>query len=429
MRTGRLSRTIAAPTPDGTPGGTLFVLKAPVVLRPGRSVTLRYIYGMAHPSQIAGLVNRYRHVHAPFSTSEREWSNYLPKASFGPRYRWVSRELDWDAYLLRSATVFEQACGFHTITQGGYYEYSDGYNLGYRSWPHYMLPMVYSDPYLARQIIQYAVNLQPPPPAAQNPYGTGPLCTRVDLGTSDDLDFWLLLAAGEYGLGTRDTRFFNTVMPYYDTKGAKKATIWEHLKVAFAHQQSLLGPHGGYLSEATGDWNDFSTEFEHMTESMLVTAQLAYAYPKLAELADLRGDHVFATQLRLAGAQDLATIRRQWTGKGWYSRGYSGTTQLGHGVIFEEPQPWAILAHAPSSRQANTLVAQHPALPRRRRRAARPRWPGPLRDGPGAGVQRSWGDRTRGSAGFRPDHGRRELADPGSATSGPAASGLTSTAG
>jgi hypothetical protein len=152
---------------------------------------------MAHPSQIAGLVSRYRHAHAPFSTSEREWANYLPKASFGPRYRWVSRELDWDAYLLRSATVFEQACGFHTITQGGYYEYSDGYNLGYRSWPHYMLPMVYSDPYLARQIIQYAVNLQPPPPASQNPYGTGPLCTRVDLGTSDDLDFWLLLAAGE----------------------------------------------------------------------------------------------------------------------------------------------------------------------------------------------------------------------------------------
>ena len=355
VRANRLSGTIAAPTPDGQAGDTLFVLRSPVALRPRRSVTLSYVYGMAHPSQISELVRGYRRAHDPLGHSERSWAAYLPRASFGKAGVWVARELDWDAYLLRSATVYEEVCGFHTITQGGYYEYSDGANLGYRSWPHYMLPMVYSDPYLARQIIQYAVHFQPPPPAAQNPYGTGPLCSRVDLGTSDDLDFWLLLAAGEYGLGTRDTRFFDRVMPYYDTQD--RATIWEHLNVAFAHQQSLLGPHGGYLSETTGDWSDFSTEFEHMTESMLVTAQLAYAYPKLAELADLRGDHAFARQLRAAGASDLATLRKQWTGRGWYSRGYAGAQQLGSGVIFEEPQPWAVLAGAPSHTQARTLVS------------------------------------------------------------------------
>ena len=45
--------------------------------------------------------------------------------------------------------------------------------------------------------------------AQQNPYGTGQLCTRFDLGSSNDLDFWLLLAAGEYGLASRDTGFFD----------------------------------------------------------------------------------------------------------------------------------------------------------------------------------------------------------------------------
>jgi hypothetical protein len=356
VRSGHLSNTIAGPTPDGQAGDTLFVTRTPVILRPGRSVTLRYLYGMAHPAQIAGLVRRYRRARSPFASSEHSWTAWLPRASFGARAVWVARELAWDAYLLRSATVYEGVCGYHTITQGGYYEYSDGANLGYRSWPHYLLPMVYSDPYLARQIIQYAVHFQPPPPGAQNPYGTGPMCTPVELGTSDDLDFWLLLAASEYGLGTRDTHFFDRVMPYYGTQGRNRATIWEHLKVAFAHQQSLLGPHGGYQSESNGDWSDFSAEFEHMTESMLVTAQVAYAYPRLAELADLRGDHAFARQLRVAGAKALATLRRQWTGHGWYSRGYSGAQQLGRGVIFEEPQPWAILARAPSRTQAITLV-------------------------------------------------------------------------
>ena len=353
----KLSDTIAAPTPDGKAGDVLFALRAPATLAPGQSETLRYVYGMAHPAQIPALVAKYRAAAQPFDASERAWARYLPKASFGAGNTWVSRELVWDAYLLRSSTVYEEACGYHTMTQGGYYQYSDGYNLGYRSWLHYLLPMVYSDPEIAKQILEYSVALQPTPPAAQFPYGMGPLCERVDLGTSDDLDFWLLLAAAEYGLGTRDTSFFNEQIPYYDTQGLDKATIWQHLKVAFQHTQSMLGPHGGYLAGSTGDWNDFSTEFEGLTESMLVTAQLAYAFPKLAELADLRGDHAFAAQLRAAGAQDLATLRREWTGAGWYSRGYDGNRQVGSGVIFEEPQPWAVLAGAPSATQANTLVA------------------------------------------------------------------------
>lgn len=130
-------------------------------LKPGQSVTLRYVYGMAHPRQIATLVARYRAARNPLVFSERAWARWLPRADFGPRWRWVARELDWDAYLLRSATVYEEACGLHTITQGGYYQYGLGLNLGFRSWLHYLLPITYSDPGLARQILLYAVSLQP----------------------------------------------------------------------------------------------------------------------------------------------------------------------------------------------------------------------------------------------------------------------------
>jgi hypothetical protein len=263
----------------------------------------------------------------------------------------------WDAYLLRSASVYEELCGYHTITQGGYYQYDNGANLGYRSWLHYILPITYTAPDLAREILRYSIVLQPPPPTAaqQVPYGVESLCTRFDLGTSNDLDFWLLLGAGEYGLGSRDRAFFDERLPYYGT--SVTATAWQHIKEAFAHQETLLGPHGGYIMGSTGDWSDFSTEFIDLTESTLVLAQLAYAYPKLAELADLRGDRAFASQLRAAGARNVTTLRKEWTGKGWYSRGYSGAVQKGAGVIMEEPQPWAILAGAPSTAQASKLVA------------------------------------------------------------------------
>jgi Glycosyl hydrolase 36 superfamily, catalytic domain/Glycosyltransferase family 36 len=349
----RLRGTTAPPAATGAGGQTLFAFRAPLRLRAGESVTLRYVYGIAHRAQIAGLVRRYGRAHEPLAASEHAWARWLPKASFGAGNQWVARELQWDAYLLRAATVYDEACGHHTITQGGYYQYSSGENLGSRSWLHYLLPMVYADPATAREILRYSVSLQSQT-AGDIPYGTVPLCKLYNgLGTSDDLDLWLLLGAAEYGLGSRDVAFFSERQPFYDS--GRRVSVWEHLKVAFRHQESLRGPHGGYLAGTNGDWSDFSATFLHMSESMLVSAQLAYAYPRLAELADLRGDRAFAAQLRRRADQLLGVLRREWTGR-WYLRGYSGSSPIGRGVIFGEPQPWAVLAGAPSPRQAGVLV-------------------------------------------------------------------------
>ena len=168
------------------------------------------------------------------------------------------------------------------------------------------------------------------------------------------MDIWLLLAASEYGLATRDLRLFDTPVSFSD---GGRATLWAHLKLAFRHQESLHGPHGGYLALETGDWSDLSTTFLQMTESTLVDAQAAYVYPRLALLAAARGDHAFAAALRGAARRDLAVTRGQWTARGWYARGYAGNRQIGTGAIFGEPQPWAILAGAPDRAQANKVVA------------------------------------------------------------------------
>jgi hypothetical protein len=349
----RLAGGIAPPAPVGQASQTLFAFRAPLELAPGASITLRYAYGMTHAEQIDGLVSKYREDSDPFRASQDTWADWVPKGDFGPEFDWVARELAWDAYLLRTASVYEEECGHHTITQGGYYQYSLGGNLGYRSWLHYLLPITYTEPALAREILRYAIELQPEV-SNENPYGTGALCTRFDLGTSNDLDFWLLLAAGEYGLGSRDAEFFEEQLRFYDTK--RRVSAWEHIKLAYRHQESMRGPNGGYRMGATGDWSDFSTQFGPMTESMLVAAQLAYAYPKLAELAELRGDSDFAAELRARGSELQEVMDREWTGKGWYSRGYFGTRQIGRGMPYLEPQPWALLAGVPSREQAQTLV-------------------------------------------------------------------------
>jgi hypothetical protein len=348
-----LSGTLAPASTPGSPSQAVFVFRAPLVLAPKQSVTLRYAYGMAHSDAIPGLVAKYRAADDPFGGSERAWADWLPKADFGRRWRWVARELEWDAYLLRSAAVFEEACGHHTITQGGYYQYAGGLNLGFRSWLHYLLPITYTAPELAREILRYSASLQLAL-GGQFPYGMGPMCTRVEFGTSGDLDFWLLLAAAEYGLGSRDRAVFDEPLPFFDTH--ETATLWTHVKRAFEHQESLRGPHDGYLAGTNGDWSDFSTLFLGMSESILVGVQLAYVYPRLAELATRLGDGAFAAALRVRSNQLRASMRAQWTGRGWYARGYGGERQIGAGAIFGEPQPWAILAGLPSPRRARRLV-------------------------------------------------------------------------
>jgi Glycosyl hydrolase 36 superfamily, catalytic domain/Glycosyltransferase family 36 len=354
LTTGRLDGALAPGAAPGTVGRAMFAFSAPVVLAPHSSVTLRYAYGAVHTNQIAGLVRRYRRAKSPLARSERQWRDWLPQIALGSGRAWLSRELQWDAYTLRSGATYEDCRGRHIISQGGYYQYALGFQGAFRDPLQEILPLIYADPALARDVLLYSAEEQPRV-GGQIPYAMSELCRPFKFGTSDDLDLWLLLAASEYGLATRDLHVFNLPVSY---AGGGRGTLWSHLKLAFHHQQSLLGAHGAYLAEGNGDWSDLSTTFLGMTESTLVDAQAAYIYPRLALLADVRGDHVFAGQLRRAAAQDLRVTRGQWTARGWYARGYAGNRELGTGVIFGEPQPWAILAGAPSATQARTLVAR-----------------------------------------------------------------------
>jgi Glycosyl hydrolase 36 superfamily, catalytic domain len=350
---GRLSRGLAPRHAGGAPGRHLFAFRSPVVVRPGRSVTLRYAYGIAHRRRVGALVRRWRGAGAPFARSQRAWRSWLPRVRIGAGRDWLSRELQWDAYMLRSGATYEETCGHHILSQGGYYQYEAGIQAAFRDPLQHILPLIQADPELARETIRYSAKHQSRG-VKFLPYAITEMCKPTDHGTSADLDLWLLLAAAEYGLATRDASFFDERLPW---AGGGAASLWRHLRQAHRNQESRRGPHGGYLAGTNGDWSDFSAPILGMTESILVTAQLAYVYPRLAELAEVRGDRRFAAALHTDARELRAVLGREWTGRGWYSRGYGGRGQIGTGVIFGEPQPWALLAGVPGRRQARTLVA------------------------------------------------------------------------
>jgi hypothetical protein len=365
---GQLTGSVAPPAANGAEGRGMFAFQSPISLAPHASVTLHYAYGYGHPENVAAMVSRYQAGAGAFNQSEKQWSSWLPKVDLGSSYAWLSRELQWDAYTVRSDSTYEACAGHHILSQGGYYQYFFGQNEAFRDPLQHALPMIFSDPALARDVIDYSAQEQPAVGGA-TPYGMLSLCRRFDLGTADDNDQWLLWAASEYALATRDFSFLNQQVPYF--AGAGSGTLWEHLKLAFHHQEEVIGrgAHGEYITGATGDWNDFSTEFNQMTESGLVTSQAAYIYPRLALVADRLGDGAFASELRAAGARDEAIVASQFiagesvtpsdSGLGWFARGYSGTHQLGSGAIYVEPQPWALLAGAATQQQAAEVVAAY----------------------------------------------------------------------
>ena len=255
--------------------------------------------------------------------------------------------------MLRSGATYEETCGHHILSQGGYYQYEAGIQAAYRDPLQHVLPLIWADPELTRETIRYSATEQRST-LGFLPYSLTEMCRPSEHGTSADLDLWLLLAAAEYGLATRDLPFFGERLRWAN---GGRASLWSHLRHAYRNQESRRGPHGGYLTGTNGDWSDFSTPILGMDESILVTAQLAYVYPRLAELAELRGDRRFAAALRADAAELRAVLRREWTGRGWYSRGYGANGRIGQGAIFGEPQPWALLAGVPDRRQARTLVA------------------------------------------------------------------------
>jgi hypothetical protein len=341
-------------------GRAMFALRTPVTLRAGEGVTLRYVYGMAHPRQIDGIVRRTREQPSTNRATAAKWHAWLPQSDFGRARRWLSRELQWSAYMVRSSSMYEETCGHHIITQGGYYQYGMGQQIAFRDPLQHMLPMVYAEPELAREVLRYSFAEQPPQ-LGVIPYGMLPLCLRLDFGASDDLDFWLLLSTIEYVLGTRDTDFLRERIPYdggLPGPALASGTVWEHVKLAVRHQEQVIGrgPNGQYIIGPTGDWSDLSPLFLGITESTLVTAQMAYAYPRLAEVAELVGDTAFAAQLRELGRGLQQTLRKEWVSRGWFARGYSALTQLGKGAIFGEPQPWALLGGAAQGDQRDALV-------------------------------------------------------------------------
>jgi len=77
--------------------------------------------------------------------------------------------------MVRSGATYEECAGRHIISQGGYYQYDLDFQGAFRDPLQHMLPMIYADPPLARDVILYSAAEQPQA-GGQIPYAIIPMC-------------------------------------------------------------------------------------------------------------------------------------------------------------------------------------------------------------------------------------------------------------
>lgn len=364
-----LSRELDGDLSQTGPGSGL-LLERKFTLNPGEGRTLTFLYGYL-PSgfDLESLATKYRKT-APTALADscKQWK------SAGLRFSaesepWVEREVTWNHYYLRSGMSYDDFFHHHIISQASIYQYVMGFQGAARDPLQHVLPFIFSNPEMVREILLYT--LKEVRPDGSIPYGIvgHGMMMPVTSDNSSDMPLWLLWVTSEYVLATRDSPFLDSeVVTIYGVR-AEPQTVRQVLSRCYHHliADVKTGQHG-LMRMLYDDWNDalvnaWATPAEvnevvDKGESVLNSAMASYVFDYYALMLDYVGENGSVTSaIRDQAEENRSAVQQQWTGK-WFRRAWLGPTLgwLGEKGLWLEPQPWAMIGGAASADQMTTLV-------------------------------------------------------------------------
>jgi hypothetical protein len=372
---GALDGSLSATGPESG-----MILERRIALAPGEQRTLYFLYGyLPRGSEVEALVKKYRSAAASvWRDSSRQWMDK------GLRFEtkaepWVKRETAWHYYYLRSSLTYDDFFGEHILSQGGIYQYSMGFQGAARDPLQHALPFLFSDPQIVKEILRYT--LKEVRANGSIPYGIvghGTIMPATS-DNSSDMPLWLLWAASEYVLATRDTAFLDEEIPTWPLRGpaAGKETVRKLLARGYRHmiEDVGVGEHG-VMRMLNDDWNDALVMFWGQRtmketvakgESVLNSAMAAWVFDYYARMLAYAGEGAApVAHIRQRAGENRKAARAQWTGK-WLRRAWLGPTVgwLGEKGLWLEPQPWAIIGGVTDAQQTKELIATMDELLRR----------------------------------------------------------------
>jgi hypothetical protein len=339
-------------------------------LKPGESRMLTFLYGcVVSGVDVDSLISKYRQQAASaLRESSAEWKKNGLRFST-PEEPWVEREITWNHYYIRSGITYDDFFHQRIISQASIYQYVMGFQGAARDPLQHVLPFLFSDPDLVKEVLRYT--LKEVRPDGSIPYGIVghgmPMPTTSD--NSSDMPLWLIWAVCEYILGTRDVRFLDSDVVTVYGANARRDSVRNLLSRCYKHliNDVKLGEHG-LMRMLQDDWNDAlvnawvpqsdAKECVEKGESVLNSAMAAYVFDYYARMLAYAGDEErITTPIRRKAEEHRVAVREQWNGK-WFRRAWLGPTHgwLGEKCVWIEPQPWAIIGRTASEEQTRVLV-------------------------------------------------------------------------
>ena len=347
------------------------MLERNLKLEPQHSRTLCFMYGyLPEGFKIDELVKKYStNPTGELVRSSAAWKKDGLRFSV-PAEPWVDRETRWSYYYLRSGLTYDSFFGEHILSQGSVYQYPWGFQGAARDPLQHVMPLIFTHPEIARQVIRYT--LKEVQPDGSIPYaivGCGvPMPERF---MPSDQEMWLLWTTAEYVLSTRDKGFLEEKVADYRSRAAGSAglTIREMLARSYAHLVKAIGfGEHGLIRTLTGDWNDnvvdavvpkeLRNEAYEQGESVLNAAMASYVLDYYARMLVYVGDTAGAAEARAVAEAQRRAVGENWSGR-WFRRAWLGphTGWVGEDRLWSEPQSWAIIGGATTPEQCGTLLS------------------------------------------------------------------------
>lgn len=255
---------------------------------------------------------------------------------------------------------------FNMSRSASYFESGIGRGMGFRDSNQDLLGFVHQIPARARERLLDLAATMLEDGGAYHQYQ--PLTKRGnhELGSNfNDDPLWMILAVAAYIKESGDIAILDEVVPY-ENDDSKAATMLDHMKRAFYHVCTKVGPHGLPLI-GRADWNDclnlncfsdtpgqsFQTSTSKdgkVAESVMIAAMFCFIAPEYVEMCRLKGDSAEAAkaQAEIDKMREL-TVKHGFDGE-WFLRAYDdfgrklGSHENEEGKIFIEPQGFAVLA-------------------------------------------------------------------------------------
>lgn len=258
----------------GEGAGCLAVRHHVPALPPGATATLAFVWAYSTPRAPTPTPATLATKYAPLARDGFSLRAATVGAALGDAFHfhapgappWVGREVLWHSYQTHAALTFDDYFNASILDQGTDYRYGGGFQGAARDPLQHLLPLLYSRPKAARDIILYTLReMQDPnsssalvhgPPFFLLPYGIIQHGFVAPWGLRpSDLEVALLGAVGEYILATGDGGLLGEEVTTYN--GVWKGTVGELLTTAFSHRTGVegVGEHG--LMRVQGsDWSD-----------------------------------------------------------------------------------------------------------------------------------------------------------------------------